>query len=204
MNTATNRFSAVFVSFLAVLFMTLWSVPAAWAFTGDYASDKESCIANGGTFVEYRVISTGKLTGYECEQAGGSEYDCDASGDTITCGWLAVRTQSQSRMQSGASAIPLTPAQKERRIAQRKAGLAQGTIKQVTTKPTTTKPVPISPKDPFPAASQPTPKAGMTQPMTKPAITQPQQPGEPMPKGPGRPGEPMKTLPSMNTAPVKK
>ncbi|MEK6700217.1 MAG: hypothetical protein AABZ10_14395 [Nitrospirota bacterium] len=81
---------------------------------------------------------------------------------------------------------------------------------------------PIPPKDPFPAASQPTPKPGMiqpapmpgtTQPMSKPgtvqptlkpAITTPQQPGEPMPEGPGRPGEPMKTLPNMNTAPVKK
>lgn len=293
MNTATNRFSAVFVSFLVVLLMALWSVPAAWANTAsERDSAKAQCIASGDSWTE---------------ESDGS-YSCESDTSTITCmgdelnlciGCLSASDYctvfAQKTMESGMRAIPLnklTPAQQQqvRKLkAKHQARLAQGTTKPAqktydlrpllnrgalregdntvyTTPegigivarqqggkligwsardrqgqpmtmrlspfgtdcwgcptreggfvpggpgdcpikivmPGTCPTFPIPPKDPFPASSQPTPKAGMTQPMTKPAITPPQQPGEPMPEGPGRPGEPMKTLPNMNTAPVKK
>ena len=70
MNTATNRFSAVFVSFLAVLFMTLWSVPAAWANTAsERDSAKAQCIASGDSWTE---------------ESDGS-YSCESDTSTITC-----------------------------------------------------------------------------------------------------------------------
>lgn len=150
MNTATNRYSAVFVSFLAVLLLTLWSVPAASA-TRSVDGFKRDCELMGGT------ISSGTQTNNRTGETK-EMYSCLSSlgqQDCTTGVGLGGRHRCSTSWIN--SITPPTP----------KPGMTQPVPKPAVPKPGTAQPMPkpgiTSPQQP----GEPMPEG-------------PGRPGEPM------------------------